>query len=118
MVLSIFPGECLLLDTEGFNKRVSLVEIGNKLTKAFVGKNQYSQEVKARYSVKVINGKHKGRNVLVKKIYNSVLFLFDKNEAKDHGIFVENLNNCVVINTYNYTNIANQGKFNNERADK
>lgn len=55
---------------------------------------------------------------LVKQIYDKVLYLFDKKQAKNSGIFVENLDNCYVTNKYNYENISNQGKFNNERVER
>lgn len=61
MVLGMGVGDVLILDTEGYSRRYSLVEIGNKLTRVYVGKNPHGQEVKAKYTVKITGGKNKSK---------------------------------------------------------
>ena len=60
----------------------------------------------------------KDQLALVKNVYNEVVFLFDKKRAETAGIFLENSNNCYVVNKYNYSNISRRGKFNNEKLEE
>lgn len=117
MIISTEVGFSRILDINGCLKKVPSIEIQNKITTDNVAKNHFNQEIKPRYTVKVIQGKNTGKMVLVKQIYNNIIFLFDKNEVLNSGIFLENINNCYLLNTYNYDNIQNQGKFNNERVE-
>ena len=55
---------------------------------------------------------------MVKNVYNEVVFLFDNKRVENAGIFLENSNNCYVVNKYNYSNISNRGKFNNEKLEE
>ena len=62
LVLAVGVGSCTLLDTEGISKKYQMVQINNKLTKTYVGKNPFNQEIKPKYSVKVISGNNKSKN--------------------------------------------------------
>lgn len=61
MVLAVGVGSCTVLDTEGIAKKFQMVQINNKLTKTYVGKNPFNQEIKPKYSVKVISGVNKSK---------------------------------------------------------
>ena len=117
MIISSEVGFCLVLDTNGCTKKVPNVEIQNKITNENVGKNNFNQEIRPRYTIKIIYGENKGRMALVKQVYNNHVFLFDKNQVINSGIFLESISNCYLLNTYKYDNVQNQGKFNNERVE-
>ena len=59
LILGVGVGSCSLLDTEGCVKTLQMMQINNKFTKMNVGKNAYAQEIKPRYTVKVISGPNK-----------------------------------------------------------
>lgn len=61
LVLRVGVGTCAVLDTEGCSRSFQMVQINNKLTKTYVGKNAYNQEIKVKYTVKVLSGRNKSR---------------------------------------------------------
>jgi transcription elongation factor SPT5 len=62
LVLTVGVGSCQVLDTDGICKNVQMVQVNNKLTKMYVGKNPFNQEIKPKYTVRVISGKNKSKS--------------------------------------------------------
>jgi len=67
MVLAVGVSSCSILDTEGCRREFQMVQINNKLTKMYVGKNAFGQEIKPRYTVKVVSGPNKSK-ILIRQI--------------------------------------------------
>lgn len=61
LVLSVGVGSCRVLDTDGIARSLPMVQVNNKLTKLYVGKNPFNQEIKPKYTVRVVSGLNKSR---------------------------------------------------------
>lgn len=61
LVLRVGAGSCTVLDTEGCVRTLQSVQVTTKLTKTYVAKNAFEQEIRPRYTVKVLSGRRKSR---------------------------------------------------------
>lgn len=60
MIVGIGTADCEILDSNGCVSTMGLVQINAKMTKGYVGKNQFRQEIKSRYTVKIMDGARRG----------------------------------------------------------
>lgn len=61
MIIAIGAADCKVLDTNGCVTRLGLVQVNSKITRQTVGKNQFNQEIKPKYTVKIIEGSRRGK---------------------------------------------------------
>jgi transcription elongation factor len=47
--------------------------------------------------IKCVEGKHKGKKGVVKHIYNTILFLWDKDFSSTNGLYVEKTRNVIIL---------------------
>lgn len=124
LILSVFSDSVTIIDCENMVSTQSKIRITKKFTKPSVAKNNHNETVQEKCTVKVTMGLNKGTLALVLRVYDNKIFLHDKNRSQNNGVFVENVDNCVVLESHSYDNSRklaiynNQAKLNLKKAEQ
>ena len=122
ILISVLRDGLLLLDTEGAVRSIKKIQVLNKLNPKGHVKNSYGQDLYAGCTVRVNEGAQKGNpkisnflgiSAIVKQVYSSKLFLFDRSRQQNSGIFVEHMNNCHFLGASSFDNTRMLARFNN-----
>ena len=113
IVLSLSADTVTLLDTENFVANHPKFKIANKFTKPANATNCFSQNIHSKCTVKVLAGFNKDALALVLNVYKNKVFLYDSNKTVNGGVFVEDANNCYVLESQVYDNSRNLARLNN-----
>ena len=114
LVLSVLPDALILIDTENYVTTQPKNKVEKKTKKSTVAKNSRGETVQEKCTVKVINGFNKNTCALVLKIFMSKAFLLDKQRSHNFGVFVEDVDNCTVLEVHQYDNSRKYAIHNNQ----
>lgn len=114
VVLSVLPDAVTILDCENFVSSQNKIKVSKKFTKSSVARNNHNESIEEKCTVKVIHGMNKNTLALVIKVYGNKVFLLDRNRSQNNGVFVEDVDNCTVLETPSYDKSRKFAIFNNQ----
>lgn len=103
----------VLVDVNGLQQTVGRAEVYGRVPPGACAKNCFDQDIGPRCSVKVRAGPNRDVRALVKGVSGSVAFLQDPSREPLHQLFVEDVNNCYLIDSYEYDRTQFNGRLNN-----
>jgi transcription elongation factor SPT5 len=113
LVLSIYADSITLLDSDNFVSNQPKIKIASKFTRPFNVTNCHNQNIHAKCTVKVLGGVNRDSLALVLHVYKNKVFVLDQSKTFNGGVFVEDANNCYVLESQAYDNSRNLARFNN-----
>lgn len=113
VIISVLRDGLIVIDTEGTVRSIKKIQVLNKLNPKGHVKNSYGQDIYSGCTVRVSEGAQKGTSAVVKHVYSSKLFLYDRSKTQNSGIFVEHMNNCNFLGASNFDNTRMLARFNN-----
>ncbi|CDW80320.1 transcription elongation factor spt5 [Stylonychia lemnae] len=99
VVLKVEDDYVRVINNEGDLQNIKLLDINKKFDMAKKGStvDSHRNTLHSDDVVKITSGHNKGRKGVVKFIYKTTLFLWDKEFYQSNGIFVENSRNVVIL---------------------
>ena len=99
VVLQVQDDYLKVINNEGDLQNIKLSDINKKIdfSRKTTTVDSHRNTLYADNVVRMTNGKYKGRKGVVKYIFKTTLFLWDKEFYQSNGIFVENARNVVIL---------------------
>lgn len=113
LILSIYADSITLLDSDNFVSNQPKIKIASKFTRPFNVTNCHNQNIHSKCTVKILSGVNRDSLALVLHVYKNKVFLLDQSKTYNGGVFVEDANNCYVLESQAYDNSRNLARFNN-----
>lgn len=101
-----------LLGPEGLVQTVNRSEVSGKVPQGHA-KNSQDQDIKPRALIKVRSGPRKDSKAVVKHVYGRTAWLFDSSAHPGHQLFVEDVDNCYLLDSTEYDRTRYNGRLNN-----
>lgn len=99
VVLKVEDDYLKVINNEGDMQNIKISDINKKIdfSRKTTTVDSHRNTLYADNVVRITAGKYKGRKGVIRYIYKTTLFLWDKEFYQSNGIFVENARNVVIL---------------------